>query len=303
MYRNTGIWGDIRQEFQRGDIITRLIFVNIAVFLFLNLSALIAKVFLNQPDIAAAITRQFMIPADPGKLLTRPWTILTHMFSHLGFFHILFNMLWLFWMGRIFTTFQSQKKILPLYIVGALAGALAFVVMFNLIPYYAQDAGTAAALGASAGVMAIVVATATLVPNYQIHLLLIGAVQLKWVALVAVVLDVLSMSGTNAGGSIAHLGGALFGYLYIRQLQSGTDLLKAPAAWLDSLATLFSGRSGTRMRKVKSATTSKRSPRKQPPTDSQQERLDMILDKISKSGYDGLSKEEKEFLFRFSKEQ
>lgn len=308
MYRNSSIWDDLKFEFQKGNIITRLIFANVAVFLFLNLTILILKIFVGHPEWAAMVTKQFMLPADLGKFITRPWTLLTHMFAHIGLFHILFNMLWLYWLGRILSEYLGQRKILPLYILGALAGGLFYMLLFNVLPYFQQSVSTAEALGASAGVMAIVVATATLLPDYRIHLIFLGAVKLKWIALVAVVLDILGMGGGNAGGSIAHLGGAGFGYLFIKQLQSGQDWSKGVNAVIDTVIGWFVRPKGPRVHytnteKVKSR-KQRRSRHSQQQTDNadKQKRLDEILDKISRSGYDGLTKEEKDFLFHFSKD-
>lgn len=308
MYRNSSIWNDLKYEFQKGNIITRLIFANVAVFLFLNLTILILKIFVGQPEWAAIVTKQFMLPADIGKFITRPWTLLTHMFAHVGLLHILFNMLWLYWMGKILSEYLGQRKILPLYIMGALAGGIFYMLLFNLLPYFQTSVPAAEALGASAGVMAIVVATATLLPDYRIQLIFLGAVKLKWIALVAVVLDVLGMGGGNAGGSIAHLGGAAFGFLFIRQLQAGTDWSKGVTAIIDILIGMFVRPKGPRVHYTNTQKVKERKQRRsthsqqQPQSSDQQQRLDDILDKISRSGYDGLTKEEKDFLFHFSKD-
>lgn len=309
MYGNRSIWQDLKYEFQRGNIITQLIFANIAVFLVVNLVALIFKVFVGMPEVAAIVQRQFMLPADLGKFITRPWTLFTHMFAHVGLFHILFNMLWLYWMGRILTEYLGQRKVLPLYLLGGLAGGLLYVALFNLLPYFQPSVPVAEALGASAAVMAIVVATATLLPDYRIHLLFIGPVKLKWIAVVAVVLDVLGVGGGNAGGSIAHLGGAAFGYFFIKQLQQGRDWSRGINKAIDTVVGWFQQSRGPRIHytnKQKMNTRKQQQSRhsKQQTDDAgRQKKLDEILDKISRSGYDGLTKEEKEFLFHFSKDR
>jgi membrane associated rhomboid family serine protease len=313
MYGNTSIWADIRNEFQRGNIITRLIFINIAVFLLINLSALLFKVFIGMPEVSTTILRQFTVPADVSKLVTRPWTLITHMFAHQGLLHILFNMLWLYWMGRILQEYLGDRKVLPLYVMGALFGAGAYILLYNVLPYFRPAVPVSEALGASAGVMAIVVGTATLLPDYRIGLLLIGPVKLKWLALVAVVLDVIGISGGNPGGSIAHLGGAFFGFLFIRQLQKGNDLSRGFNWLFDRLVRFFSlRRRGPRIHysnpKVKAKTAAGNVGAKKQSTPGpaakgdRQQRLDEILEKISRSGYDGLTKEEKDFLFRVSRE-
>jgi len=310
MYSKSSIWDDIKLEYRKGDAITRLIFINIAVFLLINLAGLILGFFMGHPEWAAWLGRQFTLPADLGKLITRPWTLVTHMFAHAGLFHILFNMLWLYWMGRILREYLGNRKIVPIYVLGALAGAFLYILAYNTLPAFRQALPFSEALGASAGVMAVVVATATLLPDYRIHLILIGPVKLKWLALAAVVLDVLAINGSNAGGSIAHLGGAFFGYLFIKQLQSGHDWSRGINRLLDALAGLSGPKKGPRLHyknEGKSAEYKKRKGRaaaekkKKYEGDDYQKRLDEILDKISQSGYDGLSKAEKDFLFKMSK--
>ncbi len=310
MYTKTTIWDDIKREYAKGDAVTRLIFINIAVFLFINLGALVLGFFMGHPEWAAWLERQFTLPADLSKLITRPWTLVTHMFAHAGFFHILFNMLWLYWMGRILREYLGSRKIVPIYVLGALAGALVYITAYNVVPAFRQAMPYSEALGASAGVMAIVVATATLLPDFRIHLLLIGPVKLKWLALAAVVLDVLAINGSNAGGSIAHLGGALFGYIFIKQLQNGHDWSIGINRLLDWLASLSGPKKGPRLHYKNTAKSSahkrsnaarKKNEKKKYEGDDYQEKLDEILDKISRSGYDGLSKAEKDFLFKMSK--
>lgn len=318
MFSNSSIWDDIKYEFRKGDMIIQLIFVNIAVFLFLGLTSLIVGLFIGREDLAATIARQFTLPADLSQLITRPWTIITHMFAHAGLFHILFNMLWLYWLGRILQEYIGQRKILPLYVLGALAGAALYVLAYNVIPAFQGSVHIAEALGASAGVMAIIVGTATLLPDFRINLLLIGPVKLKWLALVAIILDILAINGANAGGSIAHLGGALFGYLYIRQLQSGNDWSRGFNLLMDYLVSLFQSKKGPRVHYRNTGQKKKRSysysttgkgtkqqnqQQQQTNKEARQQKLDEILDKISESGYDGLTKEEKEFLFKMSNDK
>jgi len=310
MYSKSSIWDDIKREYQKGDAVTRLIFINVAVFLFINLAGLILGFFMGRPEWVAWLTRQFTLPADLSKLISRPWTLVTHMFAHAGFFHILFNMLWLYWMGRILREYLGNRKIIPIYVLGALAGAMLYILAYNTLPALRPSLPFSEALGASAGVMAIVVATATLLPDYRIHLLLIGPVKLKWLALAAVALDVLAINGSNAGGSIAHLGGALFGYIFIKQLQNGHDWSRGINHLLDTLATLGGPTKGPHLhyknerksaeyRKRKDRTAAKKKNKYE--GEDYQKKLDEILDKISRSGYDGLSKAEKDFLFKMSK--
>lgn len=308
MYRNTSIWQDIKYEFNRGNIIIRLIFVNVAMFVLINLGLVLFKFILNDDAATLVWLRQFMVPADLGKLITRPWTIITHFVSHVGLFHILFNMLWLYWMGRLFHEYLGARKVLPVFVLGAWAGMLVYIAAYNLLPSLQGQLFLAEALGASAGVMAIIVATATLLPEYRIGLLFIGAVKLKYIALVAVLMDVLFLHGSNSGGSLAHLGGAAFGFLFVRQLQKGHDWSKGFNKVVDAITTFFTPRKGPRVHytntknktKADGKTTTSKQSREYQDT---QKKLDEILDKIGRSGYDGLTKEEKEFLFRMSNEE
>lgn len=241
----------------------------------------------------AFIREYFAFPAD---IISQPlhfYTILTYQFFHDGFFHVLFNMLWLYWMGRIFLDFLKPRQFHFVYLVGGLLGAILFAVAFNVFPVF-RNAADATIIGSSAAVMAIVVGTATLVPNYSISLLLFGEVKLKYLAIAYVVLDLIGSTSANAGGSFAHLGGALFGYLYIRTLQSGTD-------W----STIFKKKPKLRVvnneqRSSRKDDASRPASRKNEGYVDQRE-IDEILDKISKTGYDKLSKEEKETLFKASK--
>lgn len=310
MYRGTSIWGDMKNEFKKGNIIIRLIFINIAIFLILNIGFFIIKQIINQPGSAAVFINQFTVPADLSKLASRPWTLITHMFSHEGIFHILFNMLWLYWMGRILMEYIGARKILPIYIMGGLSGAFLYILAFNIIPGFEVQLPGAEALGASAAVLAIIVATATLLPDYSIGLILIGPVKLKYLALFAVALDIVGINGLNAGGSIAHMGGALFGFLYIRQVKNGQDWANGFNSLMDSIIGVFVKPKGPRVhykntaqQEKSSRSKSRKNRSKETSKNVNQEKLDAILDKISRSGYEGLTKEEKEFLFKVSNEE
>lgn len=272
-----------------GSKLNLLIGINIIVFLAINIPMVVEKMFLGSSLIESHADDYLSLPAYLPKLLTRFWTPLTYMFMHAGILHILFNMLWLYWFGQIFEEYLGKKRTLGLYIMGGLAGALLFILAFNTVPAFthANAAYITTMVGASASVMAIIVATATLLPDYTISLILIGPVRLKWLALFFVIMDFLGIAGLNAGGEMSHLGGALLGYVYIRQLQNGND-------WIGSINNLFKGRPKL---KVVAKNTSKN-----PSVKPRQEEIDIILDKISRSGYDSLSKQEKEILFRASNE-
>jgi len=221
------------------------------------------------------------------------------MFLHENLFHILFNMLWLFWFGEIFVLYMGDKKVLPLYILGGLAGASMYVLVYNIIPVFRGSVDLSYMLGASASIYAIVFAAATINPNHEINLILIGPVRIKYIALISLLLDIISIPHGNAGGYIAHAGGALSGFLYIKALQSGYDFFAPFAAVYNGIANLF--RPGRKVKvsykNLQGTSTSASKQRGK----NEQEKVDEILDKIARSGYDSLTKEEKDFLFHYSK--
>jgi len=282
------LWQNIQYKVLRsGSKLNLLIAINIAVFLLINIPVIVERLFFNSGWIESLSNEYLLLPAYLPKLLTRFWTPLTYMFMHSGIFHILFNMLWFYWFGQIFEEYLGKKRTLGLYLMGGLAGAFLFVLSYNTLPFFTHvNAAVGSTLvGASASVMAIIVATATLLPDYTIPLILIGPVKLKWLAMFFVILDLLGITGLNAGGELSHLGGALIGFVYIKQLQNGHD-------WIDAINKIFKPKS-----KLKVVSTN---PSKNSPGHPRQEEIDLILDKISKSGYDNLSKQEKEILFRAS---
>lgn len=288
------IWGDIKYQFSYGNAAIKLIFANVGIFLIVAIFKLVCVVA-QVSGVYTLILHYLQIPANPLVLMYQPWSAFTYMFLHEGVLHILFNMLWLYWFSEIVILFIGDKKILPIYILGGLAGAAIYVLIYNTIPYFKQMMPGSYMLGASAGVLAIVWAAVALSPDYEIRLFIIGNVKIKYVALFSIVLDVISIPYGNAGGYIAHIGGALMGYWYIRILQGGTDL----AAPFTAIGNLFKPKPVVKLTH-KSETKVAGKPI---PSDKVQEKLDAILDKMNESGYDSLSKEEKDFLFRYSDEK
>ncbi|MEO8887509.1 MAG: rhomboid family intramembrane serine protease [Mucilaginibacter sp.] len=284
---NTFWHGIYYKTFKSSSKIYLLIAINVFVFLVINIPSVIEQLFAQSDVIKSYAFEYLALPAYLPKLLTRFWTPITYMFMHSGVFHILFNMLWLYWMGQIFEDFLGNKRIVGLYILGGLAGAALYVIGFNVIPAFAHSDAVvlSSAVGASASVMAIIVAAATIAPAYTISLMFIGPVKLKWLVLFYIAIDFLGVAGPNAGGEIAHLGGALIGFIYVKQLQRGND-------WVGSITSIFKKRS-----KLKVVSNNKDKKRSDKP---RQDEVDRILDKISKSGYDNLSTQEKEILFRAS---
>jgi len=284
---------DIKAYFHNADGLYRLLLINISVFLLLKLLKLV--MFLSGADSLTLIglTDLFAMPSNIQSLLYKPWTILSYMFIHEGFFHILFNMLILYWLGKIFCEYLGSKKIVPVYILGGIAGALVYVIAYNIFPAFSGSVHYSKLIGASAGVIAVMVAIATLAPNYSIHLLFFGAVKLKYVAGFSILLYIISIPDGNAGGNIAHLGGALLGFAYTKLLQQGTNI----GLWIEWLADYIMGKKPVRMKVVK------KSAAKQYHGGTVKQRevaIDNILEKISKSGYSSLSSEEKEILFKAS---
>ncbi|TSD63901.1 rhomboid family intramembrane serine protease [Inquilinus sp. KBS0705] len=285
------LWQDIQYKLLKsGNKLTLLIGINVIVFLVINILAVVEQLFsgFGNSVILNFTNEYLLLPASLPKLLYRFWTPLTYMFMHAGIFHILFNMLWLYWMGQIFEEYLGNKRTIGLYLFGGLAGGILFIICYNIIPAFTSvnAAQGAVVVGASASVMAIVFATATLLPDYTVSLMFIGPVKLKWIALFYVVIDFLGIAGANAGGEIAHLGGALFGFMYIKQMQRGND-------WILGISKLFTPK--PKMKVVNNTGSAVKTP-----TKPRQEDIDRILDKISSKGYDSLSKQEKETLFRAS---
>lgn len=283
------ILNEIKTSYKLGSNLTRLTYINLAVFLLYNIIK--ALLFVAGTRIGSSYVWLFAVPADLGSLITHPWTLLTYMFFHEDFLHILFNMLWLYWFGKLFLQFLTQVQLVGVYILGGLSGAVLFILAYNLLPAFGAQG--AVALGASASVMAIVFAVSTLRPNYEIYLLFLGAVKLKYLAIATIVIDIISIPAGNAGGHIAHLGGALFGYLFALMLTKGTDLT-APIKKLATISFKRKRRTKMKVNYSRPETDWEYNSRKQ----ATQKELDAILDKISKSGYGSLTKEEKDALFK-----
>lgn len=302
----TSIWEDMKRQFNHGNMITRIILINVVFFVLANIANLLITVFggfEHNTIFDNTVVKYFAIHKDLFFTLTHPWVIFTHMFFHIGFMHILFNMLFLYWFGRIVGDFIGNHRILPIYLMGGLFGALFYLLSANFVPVGEK------ALGASAAVMAFVVASGVLSPDYRMNLILIGEVKLKYIVAVLVFLDLIGIANMgNTGGHFAHLGGAAFGWLYVSQLRNGNDWAEPVNRWLTILSNYFSNifkskSKGPRMvyknTDKKRAQGSSKSDRDKPAV--HQERLDEILDKIKQKGYESLSAEEKEFLFNASK--
>lgn len=306
------IWEDIKREFSHGNMVSRLIIANVSVFVLVWVLYLLLLITLGHSGGHRALFDKFIeyfcMPADWKLLLMRPWSLFTNMFLHQEPLHILFNMLFLYWFGRIVGDFIGDHRVLPIYLTGGLAGALLFFVFANVLQIGSF------AMGASAAVMALVVAVGALAPDYMIRLILIGPVRLKYIVAVLLILDLVSIGkNMNTGGHIAHLGGALMGWLFIYNLRTGHDWSIPINRFLDNLLHFFRslkgnpGRPGPRVayrNPVKAGAEAGRKKNTGAQKEeglSYQEQLDAILDKIKESGYNSLNDEEKEFLFNASK--
>ena len=297
---------DIKRTYSQGSMLLRLILINIGVFVLLHVVVLFALLF-NVP--ADDVLHWIELPSNLWLLLKRPWTLVTYMFAHYSLLHILFNMLWLYWLGRIFMEYFSSKQLTGVYLLGGWGGAILFLLAYNLLPHLAS--GHFYLIGASASVIAIVVATAVYAPDYKIGLLFLGEVSLKWVAIVTVGIDLLSMESGNLGTSIAHIGGAIVGALYALSIKRGRDITQPLNSAIDFVVGLFNGRSFNglemtfkRNRKVKKGQNkeSRNQPGAARPDNTvSEEELDIILGKIKVAGYDALTDDEKDKLFKASR--
>ncbi|MDA3890258.1 MAG: rhomboid family intramembrane serine protease [Salinivirgaceae bacterium] len=291
----TGILEELKETFKKGSMLTRLIYLNLGVYLAVKIVDIFLFLFsVESPNL---LVKWLAVPASLNQLLFKPWTVFSYMFLHQDFLHILFNLLWLYWLGKIFLEYLTGKQLLNVYLLGGLSGAALFILAFNLFPAFNQSIEFSYALGASAGVLAIVIATATYVPNYTIYLMFLGPVKLKYIALASVALDIVTLDQSNPGGHIAHLGGAAFGFLYIKQLRKGKDISGGFGKTLDSISSWFKTKSNLKVTYKRGETDIDYNNRKK----AEQKEIDKILEKIAKSGYESLSKNEKEILFKQSK--
>jgi membrane associated rhomboid family serine protease len=295
----------LRSMVQMKPALSQLIIANIAVWFLLALVQLLG--FLLEPSGMRGdqlwldtVLQWIGVPASIPNLLLKPWTIITYMFVQEGFWHLFFNMIWLYWFGKIFMEFMPCRKIYTIYLIGGISGALTFILAYNIFPVFQDTIHLSTTIGASASVLAITIATAVLVPGYTVNLLFIGPVKIKYIAIFTVILDVLMIRSGNAGGHFAHIGGAISGALYIL-------FIRKDIARRLGLFQLGSVLSKPFKRKPLQKVYSKGRPLSDEEYNKQkvlkQQKIDLILDKISRSGYTSLSAEEKEILFNSSKNQ
>lgn len=299
-----------KYRWRASTMLMKLIYVNIAVFLVIRIGAIVCM-FAGVSELVWL--SWFELPSMPQWLCDTPWTVVTYMFSHFDVLHILFNMLWLYWFGLVFMLTGTQKQVFALYLYGGIGGALLYLLAFNTLPAFAGQPSLL--IGASASVIAIVVATAVIHPEYRMGLLFFGSVSLKWIAIITFGLFMLGLTGNNAGGHVAHVGGAVVGLIYGLCFKNGRDITKPFNKLIDRMVVAFSG--GVRIKRPKAKRFTKSHKKQQTETAQKQSQdkrqkdvnatpedqaaLNAILDKIKKSGYSALTADEKRRLFEVSK--
>lgn len=273
---------DIKLRYKSGNIVEKLIYINFAIFLFTLFVSVFKDLYRGQMN---WVLEWFSLEDSFSSLLTKPWTIITYGFLHAEFLHVLLNLITLYFIGNLFITYFTQKQLLNFYLLGTFSGGLLYIISHNYFPLF--DGKSSILIGASAGISAIFIGITTYIPNYQLKLRFIGFVKLWNLAALWIGLDILALSGTNAGGHFAHLGGALFGFLYVNQVSD-----KKIKIW-GKIASLFKSK-----KHLRTVYKSGKKSNLNKSTSLTQQQIDGILDKISKSGYDTLSKAEKDFLFK-----
>jgi membrane associated rhomboid family serine protease len=293
---------------QDGNALTMLIAVNLIVFVILAFVKVIYYFTRSDQGLALFYNNFFYwltLPAEMDKFFSRPWTLITHMFVHdtQNVWHILGNMIWLWAFGYILQDLTGSRQIIPLFFYGALAGALGYMVAYNVVPPLREHIAVAQAFGASAGIMAIAIGTTTLAPNYKIFPMLNGGIPIWIITVLYLIIDLATIPVSNPGGHIAHIIGGLMGFLYMVVLKKGKDLGNWMNNFYDWVSNLFNPDKPKKGKTVRSQLFYKATvaPFTKTPSVTQQ-RIDEILDKIGQRGYNALSEDEKEILKRASKE-
>jgi len=277
----------ILHKFKSANIAEQVIFINIVVFV---LTYVTKAIFVMMEWGENPFFSWFSLPESFNNFLSKPWTIITYGFLHGGFWHILFNLIILYYIGNLFLDFFSKRDFLIYYFLGIIFGGLLFIVGYNFFPALKTD--TAYLVGASAGVTAILIGIATKIPNYELNFRFIGAIKLWYIAAGFIMLSIIQISlKVNTGGNLAHLGGALTGFLLTNQVDKGKNL----SAFFSNL---FTSKKQSPLKTVYKKSTSSNTPKS---SNAHQRKIDEVLDKISKSGYDTLTQEEKDFLFTIGK--
>lgn len=280
---------DLKYKYARLNVLEKIIAVNVIIFLIS---------FLLKP-LVEPIFEWLELRSDIYDSIVQPWSILSYAFIHYSAIHLFFNMLWLYFIGRMFLNLFSIKTALNVYFLGAISGGVFFLLGYNVLPQFFE--GSAYLVGASAAIRALMLFLCAYSPNQEVRVFTF-TIKLQYIGLALVVIDIIGLFGLNDGGNLSHLGGDFLGYVYATQLAKGNDIGKGWERFMDSISNLFSSKKTSRMKTVYKSKTKARKSKKTKPSDfSKQKRIDVILDKIGKSGYESLSKDEKEFLFRAGK--
>ena len=283
---------ELKHNFKRKDNgLIKIILINVIVFVVLSVLYVFSKIF-QSSGVLNFLVENLVLPASFYDFLRKPWTLFTYFFSHQDIFHILFNLLSFYWFGNIIVEYLGNRRLVSLYIMGGLFAGALFLLLFNLVPFFASMP-TSGLIGASGAIYAVIVGAAVLVPDYTFFLIFFGPVKIKYLAGIMIFISVIGSVDANAGGNVAHLGGALMGYVFIRYLKRGTDIGKPISAIGDSISKAFAPKQNLKV-------TYKGNSKNQSFASPDQTEIDMILDKINRSGYESLSKEEKQKLFKAS---
>jgi membrane associated rhomboid family serine protease len=295
----------IKYDAFNGDYLTRLLYLNIAVFLVYSISNAFTLLLTGNSTLIPGLANDFLaLSSDPARLLVRPWTLLTYMFTHFSFRHILFNMLILYFSGKMLMEYLGQRRMLALYIYGGIGGGLLYLILYNVSPLFQGGS----MVGASAGTIAILVAGAMYLPHMPVRLW--GIFEIKYWMLAAgiVFIDLMSLTGSNAGGHMAHLGGAVVAYFFIKSMRKGNEWNVYLFQVIDAVrGVLYRNSKKNRGFKfgdapyVKYKDVNKNKPKERTTSSKPSTtEMDAILDKIKEKGYDSLSAEEKATLFKIS---
>jgi membrane associated rhomboid family serine protease len=299
-----GFFDDFKNAWNKPhNAVAQIIIINVIIF---AVHALIRLFF--SPAVFNAIYFHFAIPSELELFILRPWTIITYAFTHsmATFWHILMNMLVFYWFGKLVEEYLGSNKVIGIYILGAIFAGVVYLLAYNFLPFY-SDFSRAVLVGASGSVYAVMVAAATLMPDYRFFLLFLGPVRIKYIAAVLIFISFISTADYNAGGNLAHLGGAFLGYIFVVQLRKGSDWSKPVIVVMAFFKGLFKKNPKIRVshkKPVENTPPPKRNPgdeKPQPQPRPDQKEIDAILDKISEKGYESLTKEEKEKLFNASR--
>lgn len=302
------IFDDVKGEFSKtNNAVVKLILLNLFVFVTVIVLYVIFT-FGQYPAYYDWVMEQLRLPADFNSFLHKPWTLLTNFFVHQGPFHIFFNMLSLYWFGRVLEEYLGSRRLVALYLLGGLGGGLLFLAMYNTLPYFQGELANTTLVGASGAIFAVILGAATLLPEHTFFVFLIGPVRLKYIAALCIIISMAQLVGPNAGGNLAHLAGAMVGFGFIKSLKKGHDWGAPIYAINDFFQKLFTRRPNVHVPQRARATTTSAARHFNTGSENSailipnQDEIDAILDKISKSGYESLTREEKQKLYKASQQ-